>query len=165
MPLLRRKKSNTAVCADARRRSICLPTKGYNVDDSLTPLKARGDKMRRKVLGDKYVDNAGKAAVTFGADFQEIVTAMAWGGVWSREGLSLRDRSLITIAVLTALHRPDELRLHIHGGLQNGLTKAEMEEAIVQVGVYAGFPTAVAGNRVGQAFFRDLEAAGNTEKK
>lgn len=129
------------------------------MNDDYAPLKARGEKMRRKVLGDKYVDNAGKSAVTFGADFQNVVTAFAWGGVWSREGLSLRDRSLITIAVLTALHRPDELRLHLQGALQNGLTKAELEEAMVQIGVYAGFPTAVAGNRVGQAFFRDLEAA------
>lgn len=129
------------------------------MNDDYAPLKARGEKMRRKVLGDKYVDSAGKSAVTFGADFQNVVTAFAWGGVWSREGLSLRDRSLITIAVLTALHRPDELRLHLQGALQNGLTKAELEEAMVQIGVYAGFPTAVAGNRVGQAFFRDLEAA------
>jgi len=129
------------------------------MDDTYGPLKARGEGMRRKVLGDSYVDNAGKAAVTFGADFQNVVTAFAWGGVWSREGLSLRDRSLITIAVLTALHRPEELRLHFHGALQNGLCKRELEELMVQVGVYAGFPTAVAGNRVGQAFFRDLEAA------
>jgi len=135
------------------------------MDESLTPLKARGEKMRRKVLGDQYVDSAGKAAVNFGAEFQDVVTAFAWGGIWSREGLSLRDRSLITIAVLAALHRPDELRLHFYAGLQNGLTKAEMEEAMVQVGVYAGFPSAVAGNRVGQAFFRDLEAAGGTGKK
>jgi 4-carboxymuconolactone decarboxylase len=120
--------------------------------------------MRRKVLGDKYVDNAGKSAATFGAGFQDVVTAFAWGGVWSREGLSLRDRSLVTIAVLVALHRPDELRLHMQGALQNGLTKTELEEAIVQVGVYAGFPTAVAANRVGQAFFRDLEAASSAEK-
>jgi 4-carboxymuconolactone decarboxylase len=134
------------------------------MDDDYAPLKARGDKMRRKVLGDKYVDNAGKSAATFGADFQNVVTAFAWGGVWSREGLSLRDRSLITVAVLTALHRPDELRLHLQGALQNGLTKRELEEAMVQVGVYAGFPTAVAGNRVGQAFFRDREAAGNGDK-
>ena len=134
------------------------------MNDDYAPLKARGEKMRRKVLGDQYVDNAGKSAVTFGADFQNVVTAFAWGGVWSREGLSLRDRSLITIAVLTALHRPDELRLHLQGALQNGLTKAELEEAMVQIGVYAGFPTAVAGNRVGQAFFRDLEAAGGGKK-
>lgn len=131
------------------------------MNDDYGPLKARGDRMRRKVLGDKYVDGASKSAVTFGAGFQEIVTAFAWGGVWSREGLSLRDRSLITIAVLTALHRPDELRLHLQGALQNGLTKEELEEAMVQIGVYAGFPAAVAGNRVGQAFFRDLEAQGN----
>jgi 4-carboxymuconolactone decarboxylase len=131
------------------------------MDDAYAPLKGRGEKMRRKVLGDKYVDNAGKVAADFGADFQNVVTAFAWGGVWSREGLSLRDRSLITVAVLTALHRPEELRLHMHGALQNGLTKAELEETMVQVGVYAGFPAAVAGNKVGQDFFRERDAAGN----
>ena len=114
--------------------------------------------MRRKVLGDAYVDGAKRVAAQFGADFQEVVTAFAWGGVWSRPGLSLRDRSLVTIAVLAALHRPDELRMHLHAGLRNGLTKAEMEEAMIQVGVYAGFPAAVSANRVGQALFRDLES-------
>ena len=134
------------------------------MNEDYGPLRARGEKMRRKVLGDKYVDGASKSAVNFGADFQNVVTAFAWGGIWAREGLSLRDRSMITVAVLTALHRPDELRLHLHGALQNGLTKAELEEVMVQVGVYAGFPTTVAGNRVGQAFFRDLEAAGKADK-
>ena len=134
------------------------------MDDAYAQLKGRGEKMRRKVLGDKYVDNAGKVAATFGADFQNVVTAFAWGGVWSREGLSLRDRSLVTVAVLTALHRPEELRLHMHGALQNGLTKAELEETMVQVGVYAGFPTAVAGNKVGQDFFRELEGKGEAGK-
>ena len=128
------------------------------MDDLYAPLQARGEKMRRKVLGDKYVDGASKAAVTFGADFQNVVTAFAWGGVWTRDGLPLRDRSLITVAVLAALHRSDELKLHFRGALQNGVTKAELEELLVQVGVYAGFPAAVAGNRVGQAFFRELEA-------
>lgn len=131
------------------------------MDEDYGPLKGRGDAMRRKVLGDAYVDGAKRVAARFGAEFQKVVTAFAWGGVWSRPGLSLRDRSLVTIAVLAALHRPDELRMHLHGGLRNGLTKAEMEEAIIQVGVYAGFPTAVSANRVGQALFRDLE--GDTE--
>jgi 4-carboxymuconolactone decarboxylase len=143
---------------------LIVNAKEDDMDDAYAPLKVRGEKMRRKVLGDKYVDNAGKSAATFGAGFQDVVTAFAWGGVWSREGLSLRDRSLVTIAVLVALHRPDELRLHLQGALQNGLTKAELEEAMVQIGVYAGFPTAVAANRVGQAFFRDLEAASGAEK-
>ena len=128
------------------------------MDDLYGPLKKKGEQMRRKVLGDKYVDGASKSAVNFGADFQNVVTAFAWGGVWTRDGLSLRDRSLITVAVLTALHRADELKLHFRGALQNGLTKAELEELMVQVGVYAGFPAAVAGNRVGQTFFRDLDA-------
>ncbi len=133
------------------------------MDEAYKPLAAHGDRMRRKVLGDKYVDGATKSAATFGGEFQKVVTALAWGGVWSREGLSLRDRSLVTVAVLTALHRPEELRLHLQGALNNGLTKRELEEAMVQIGVYAGFPAAVSGNRVGQAFFRDLEAAGGSE--
>jgi 4-carboxymuconolactone decarboxylase len=131
------------------------------MDDELYgPLKKKGEQMRRRVLGDKYVDGASKAAVNFGADFQNVVTAFAWGGVWTRDGLALRERSLITVAVLTALHRIDELKLHFRGALQNGVTKEELEELMVQVGVYAGFPAAVAGNRAGQAFFRELEEEG-----
>jgi 4-carboxymuconolactone decarboxylase len=129
------------------------------MDKAYAPLRDRGEHMRRKVVGDAFVDNSAKAAVNFGAEFQHLVTAFAWGGVWSREGLSLRDRSLVTIAVLAALHRPEELKLHLNGGIRNGLTKTELEEAMIQVGVYAGFPAAVAGNRVGQAVFRELEAS------
>lgn len=135
------------------------------MDKAYVPLRDRGEKMRRKVVGDAYVDKSGKAAAHFGADFQNVVTALAWGGVWGREGLSLRDRSLVTIAVLTALHRPEELKLHINGGLRNGLTKTELEEAMIQVGVYAGFPAAVAGNRVGQAVFAELQGADTEAEK
>lgn len=134
------------------------------MDEDFGPLRTRGDAMRRKVLGDAYVDGAKKVAAQFGAGFQQVVTAFAWGGVWSRPGLSLRDRSLVTIAVLAALHRPEELKMHLHAGLRNGLTKAEMEEAMIQVGVYAGFPAAVSANRVGQALFRELESTGNEAK-
>lgn len=135
------------------------------MDDDYGPLKARGDAMRRKVLGDAYVDGANRGAVQFGADFQKVVTSFAWGGVWSRPGLSLRDRSLVTIAVLAALHRPEELKMHLQAGLRNGLTKAEMEEAMIQVGVYAGFPAAVSANRVGQALFREIESGANPAAK
>jgi len=135
------------------------------MDKAYAPLRDRGEQMRRKVVGDAFVDSSAKAAVNFGADFQNVVTAIAWGGVWAREGLSLRDRSLVTIAVLAALHRPEELKLHINGGLRNGLTKTELEEAMIQVGVYAGFPAAVAGNRVGQAVFRELEGSGTEAEK
>ncbi len=131
------------------------------MDDAYKPLRERGEAMRRKVLGDRYVDGAAKAAVQFGADFQNVVTAFAWGGVWGRPGLSLRDRSLVTMAVMAALHRPEELKLHMHGALRNGVTKTEMEEAMIQVGVYAGFPAAVAANRVGQAVVREVEEARN----
>jgi 4-carboxymuconolactone decarboxylase len=133
--------------------------------DMYEPLRKLGDQMRRKVAGETYVSSASKAAVNFGADFQNVVTAFAWGGVWSRDGLSLRDRSLVTIAVLAALHRPEELKLHMHGGVRNGLTKNEIEEALIQVGVYAGFPATVAGNRVGQVVFGASDAADAESKK
>lgn len=121
--------------------------------------RERGENMRRRVAGDKWVDNAKQAASTFGGDFQNIVTEFAWGEIWGREGLALRDRSIATIAILAALHRPDELKTHLAGGLRNGLTKTELEEILIHVGVYAGFPAAVAGNRVGQALFREIDEA------
>jgi 4-carboxymuconolactone decarboxylase len=86
----------------------------------------------------------------FGQRFREVATTLAWGGVWCRTGLSLRDRSLITVAVLAALNRVDELAMHLPPAIRNGLQLDELEEALIHVGIYAGFPAAATAISVGQ---------------
>ena len=113
------------------------------MSDPYQPLQERGKDVREHVLGAEWIQTARKRGEVFGGNFQDIVTSLVWGGVWSRPGLSLRDRSLVTVAVLTALNRPDQLAQHIEGALRNGCTREELEEALVQIGAYAGFPTAV----------------------
>ena len=109
---------------------------------------APGLAVRRQVLGDAYVDQALAAATEFSAPLQEWVTAHCWGAVWTRPGLDLKTRSLINVAMLAALGRPHELRIHVQGALNNGATPAEIAEALLQAGVYAGAPAAVDGFRV-----------------
>jgi 4-carboxymuconolactone decarboxylase len=103
---------------------------------------ARGDALRRRVLGDAHVDRSHAHADDFTRDLQELVTRYAWGGVWSRPGLSLRERSIVTLTVLAALVRTEELPLHVRGALNNGLTPQEVKEVLLQTAVYAGLPTA-----------------------
>jgi 4-carboxymuconolactone decarboxylase len=123
------------------------------MDDAYRPLHDRGAARRADVLGKEYVERARERSKDFGADFQDVVTSVVWGGVWSRPGLALRERSLITVAVLTALGRSAELRLHLPGAVRNGCSVHELEEALIHVGAYAGFPTTVAANAVAQEVF------------
>jgi 4-carboxymuconolactone decarboxylase len=101
----------------------------------------RGMKTRREVLGDEHVDRAAERTTELDADFQRWITEMAWGGVWSRPGLDRRTRSLVTIAILAALGR-DELELHLRAARNTGVTREEIAEALMHVGVYAGVPAA-----------------------
>ena len=101
-----------------------------------------GMKVRREVLGDEHVDRAVEATTPFTAPFQDYITRCAWGGVWTREGLDRRTRSAITMAVLTALGREDELALHVRAARRNGLTEEEIAEVLLHTGVYAGVPAA-----------------------
>jgi 4-carboxymuconolactone decarboxylase len=135
------------------------------MDDALKPLKARGDKMRRKVLGRQVRRQRRQAAVNFGADFQEVVTAFAWGGVWSREGLSLRDRSLITIAVLRRSIDRRSCGFTCTADCRTAYQGRDGRERWFKVACTPDFPRRWQGNKVGQAFFGDLEAAGGTENK
>ena len=98
--------------------------------------------VRREVLGDDYVDRAMGGATEFTAPFQEFATRHAWGAAWAREGLDLRTRSVVTLAVLTALRAHAELELHVQGALNNGLSPAEIGEILLHAGVYAGAPAA-----------------------
>ena len=99
--------------------------------------------MRRKVLGEDYVEKAFRSADEFSAPFQEVATEFAWGSVWTRPGLSLRDRSLVTLAQCIALNRPNEIRIHLRGALRNGVTKEELRELCLHSFLYCGGPAAL----------------------
>jgi 4-carboxymuconolactone decarboxylase len=111
-------------------------------------LDEKGLATRRAVLGDGYVDAALARATPFSAPLQELVTRHAWGNTWQREGIDLRTRSLITVAMLVALNRPHELKVHVRGALNNGVTKEELQEIFLHASVYCGFPAAVDAFRV-----------------
>ena len=102
----------------------------------------RGMAVRREVLGDEHVDAALAGTTPFTAPFQEFITKMAWGEVWGRDGLDRRARSMVTLAVLTALGRQEELAMHVRAARRNGLTAAEIGEVLLHTAVYAGVPAA-----------------------
>jgi 4-carboxymuconolactone decarboxylase len=101
-----------------------------------------GMKVRREVLGDEHVDRAERAKTSFTEPFQEYITRCAWGGVWTREGLDRRSRSCVTLAVLTALGRENEIAMHVRAALRNGLSETEISEVLLHTAVYAGVPAA-----------------------
>ena len=103
---------------------------------------AAGMRTRREVLGDDHVDRAAAQTTDFTAPFQDFITRYAWGELWTRPGLSRPERSMITIAMLAALGRDEELALHIRAGLRNGLGPDDISEVLLQVAVYAGVPAA-----------------------
>jgi 4-carboxymuconolactone decarboxylase len=108
----------------------------------------RGLKVRKKVLGEKYVEHSFSEADDFNMPFQRLVTEYAWGSVWAREELPLKTRSLLNLAMLAVLNRPHELKLHIVGALRNGVSKEEMREVFLQVAIYGGAPAAMDAFRV-----------------
>lgn len=115
----------------------------------------RGLAIRAEVLGEDYVTAALENATDLDSDFQQLATSWCWGATWSRDGLSRRDRSLLNLAMLTALNRPAELRLHLRGALRNGCTHAEIREVLLQTAVYCGLPAAVDAFRVAREVLRD----------
>ena len=102
----------------------------------------QGMATRRRVLGDAHVDRAEARKTAFDAPFQEMITEAAWGHVWAREGLSLRDRSLITLALLAAQGSDDEVAMHVRATTNTGATPEEVMEAMLHVAIYAGVPRA-----------------------
>jgi 4-carboxymuconolactone decarboxylase len=101
-----------------------------------------GMKMRRAVLGDAHVDQAIAEQNEFTAEFQDLITRYAWGEIWTRPELDLKTRSLITIAVMVALNRSEELQLHLKAALRNGVTRAEIKEVLLHAAIYCGVPAA-----------------------
>jgi 4-carboxymuconolactone decarboxylase len=116
----------------------------------------QGLKTRREVLGAEYVDAAIKNADDFNLPMQELVTQYCWGDVWNRPGLDRRSRSLLNLAMITALNRPHELKLHVRGALNNGLTKDEIREVFLQAAIYCGVPAAIDSFRVAREVFKEM---------
>ncbi len=104
--------------------------------------------VRRDVLGADYVDAAIARADGFSGPFQQWLTENCWGALWTRKEMSRRDRSLVNVGMLCALNRGEELKLHLRGALNNGVTVEEIREVMLQVSVYCGFPAAVTGMRI-----------------
>jgi 4-carboxymuconolactone decarboxylase len=102
----------------------------------------QGMRVRRAVLGDAHVDRAAANTTEFTAPFQDWITRYAWGEIWSRPGLTRPERSIVTLTVLAALQHEDELYLHVKAALRNGLTEEQIQEVLLQVGLYAGVPVA-----------------------
>lgn len=112
-----------------------------------------GMKVRRAVLGDAHVDASLEKRNDFTDAFQDLITRYAWGEIWSRPGLPRPTRSLITIAMLVALNREDELRMHLHAALKNGVTQDEIREVLLQSAIYCGVPAANSAFRIAQEVF------------
>jgi len=116
----------------------------------------RGREIRAAVLGDAYVANA-ETADDFTKPFQDMVTEYCWGAVWGRDGLSRKTRSMLNLAMIAVLNRPNELRTHIKGALTNGVTRDEIREVFMQVAIYAGVPAAVDSFRIAREAFTEYD--------
>ena len=123
----------------------------------------RGMRIRREVLGDAHVDAAIARTTDFTADFQELITRQAWGGIWSRPGLERRMRSAITLTALVALGHDNELAMHVRAALRNGLTRDEIKEVLLQTSVYCGVPAANTAFAIAQRVIESETATGGSE--
>jgi 4-carboxymuconolactone decarboxylase len=119
----------------------------------------RGLALRKEVLGADYVARSFAAADDFSRPMQELSTEYCWGKIWSREGLSRRDRSLVNIGMISALNRPNELKLHVKAALTNGLSRDEIREVLLQVAIYCGVPAGLDSTRIAREAFAELDAA------
>lgn len=120
-----------------------------------TDLFEKGLEVRRAVLGKDFVDKSIGNADDFTHPLQELITEYCWGSVWARPGLPRKTRSLINLAMLTALNRPHEVKLHLRGALNNGCSKDEIMEVLLQTAVYCGIPAAVDSFRTAKEFFQE----------
>lgn len=120
----------------------------------------QGMSVRRAVLGDAHVDLSLKNKNEFNQDFQDLITRYAWGEVWTRPGLPRHTRSLLTLAMMVALNRSDELRLHLRAAFNNGVNRDEIKEVLLQTAVYCGVPAANSAFHVAEEVFAEMD--GNT---
>ena len=113
----------------------------------------QGMKVRRAVLGDAHVDRAEAQKNSFNTAFQNLITRYAWGEIWTRPGLPRKTRSLVTIGMMVALNRPEELRLHLRAAANNGATRKEIQEVLLQSAIYCGVPAANTAFHIAEEVF------------
>jgi 4-carboxymuconolactone decarboxylase len=119
----------------------------------------KGLEIRKAVMGEAFVTNALKNSDDFNKPFQELVTEYCWGAIWGREELPRRTRSMLNLAMISILNRPNELRAHIKGALTNGVTRTEIREVFMQAAIYAGVPCGVDSFRIAREVFAELDKA------
>jgi len=119
----------------------------------------KGLKLRKQVLGAEYVERSMASADEFSMPMQELSTEYCWGYVWTRPGLALRERSLVNLGMISALNRPHELKLHVKAALNNGVTRAEIREVLLQVAVYCGVPAGIDSVRIAREAFAEIDQA------
>ena len=117
----------------------------------------RGLEIRSAVLGEEYVNQALAGADDFTMPLQDLVTEYCWGAVWGREGLPLKTRSMLNLAMISVLNRPNEFRTHVKAALTNGVSRDEIREILLQVAIYAGMPAAVDSFRIAREAFAELD--------
>ena len=122
----------------------------------------KGLQTRREVLGKEHVDRAQANLSEFNTSFQEFITRYAWGEIWERAGLTRRERSLITLAMLVALNREPEFRMHIRAALNNGVTTEEIREVLIHAGIYCGLPAANAAIQVAEQIIKETKDRSNS---
>jgi 4-carboxymuconolactone decarboxylase len=118
-----------------------------------------GMKVRRAVLGDAHVDRSLAKRNDFNGEFQDLITRYAWGEIWTRPGLPRHTRSLLTLGLMVALNRADEFKLHVRAAFNNGVTKDEIKEVILQCAIYAGVPAANTAFHLAEEVFAQMDAA------
>jgi 4-carboxymuconolactone decarboxylase len=121
---------------------------------------AKGMAVRRAVLGNAHVDRAEARKTAFSAEFQDLITRYAWGEIWTRPGLDRKTRSCMTLSMMIALNRPDEFRLHVRAAFNNGLTRDDIKEVILQAAIYCGVPAANSAFHLAEEIFREIDAGG-----
>lgn len=118
----------------------------------------QGLSVRRAVLGDAHVNRSVQNRNEFNEEFQDLITRYAWGEIWTRPGLPRKTRSLLTIAMIVALNRPDEFRLHVRAALNNGVTREEIKEVLLHAAIYCGVPAANSAFHAAQEVFSETKA-------
>jgi 4-carboxymuconolactone decarboxylase len=128
-----------------------------------TQRREQGMRVRRAVLGDEHVDRATASASDFTADFQDFLTRTAWGDVWNRPGLPRHTRSLLTLAMLVALNRGDEFRMHVRAAANNGVTSDELKEMLLHCAIYCGLPAANSAFHIAAEVLAEVGHTGDSE--